>query len=1259
MALGHHGSSSGQNAKSKSNGDKVNSAAAAAATGRLTKKTNSTDNLIDYTTTSSANTSTNAPDQHCTDAMVREVQLALRYFEDAVTKGTYELLPGCATVVLETVLSMQSYALSRTTSGHTSTSSLSASITTAAPKKDDKRKGKLTTREELEMTPHERIVASTKNVCATVAKLTQWADRVIIDGCVDPSEDYVGVVIDPVRNAVIVLANHLLAISTTVPRATSFHNSLPDLASPDEPRPGPGREAPSLPSRLQKGASAPPLPPKQHVTSKPTGSSSYSQSDDSVDCHHQNVDWFSNPLFDNGAGLLRPGRPKTRGKRKNSRTGSDSSGGSKPSEFLDTTLPDFCQPQRMSICEQTVVSYIDVSPNNLARDSSSVNAAQDYHHFDAGTTSDPLHLPLATSSPRISDCRGRTSISGGVDYPDNTSSSTSSDIPPALPRKMTSHHHHQHHGGAPPVPQRKVSTYDNVFLPGQEYPRVTAFPTFQGHHRESDGRMTTPSVPPPLPPKKKHIMSYMEMFGRSVFPTGEDLLHSLTQTQDLLEAVWQQNYHDFSYLPPPPPSLQPSAHPFSHSHSVNYRHNPQSKHSKAYQLRPTKSSYYMASHCQTEAAPPLIPLIGPTCSGMPPPFPNVADDEDPGHGDREDEEDEDEGFSRRPPALPPKRGQRPVASQLSGGERTIPIVRESDGSVVVCNRQPPQRQESSSSAVSTSGAANISEAGGGGLHHHHRLSAVSGDSMASSTSSSGLGTDVHSQRQSLPSSVCGASQTPSIPPTPTPVLMTTGSSSSTTVPETTVIGSKTPSPPPPSSQTSLNARKQSKKETSPSSAKAKARRSSSKKKKSTSTNASSVPVLDQMDVRKSCSELLMYTHPANSGNDDGTNTKELLRGGTVDALIVLATQSIKNDFLYQEAFLATYRTFISTHDLLEKLVQRFRKFNHRRDERPQQQMTYKRAAHSSFSLMVRVVDGLADCDFQESLVMELLTDFMSELVSDGELVLARALRSKFIEKYEDRRSRLLPDLDTSGLSQSSKQMSLLNFKSVEIAEQMTLLDAQLFLRLDSAELILWVQEQNEDKSPNLTKFTEHFNNMSYWCRTVILQQEEAKERERLVLKFIKIMKWLRKHNNFNSYLALLSALDSAPVRRLEWQKSITEGLKEHCALIDSSSSFRAYRQALSVSTSPCIPYVGLVLQDLTFVHIGNSDSFDGKVNFAKRWQQFNILDNLRRFKKETYHFERREDIIQFFGEFEHYWSEDQMWAISESIKPRGQKQTVK
>lgn len=45
------------------------------------------------------------------------------------------------------------------------------------------------------------------------------------------------------------------------------------------------------------------------------------------------------------------------------------------------------------------------------------------------------------------------------------------------------------------------------------------------------------------------------------------------------------------------------------------------------------------------------------------------------------------------------------------------------------------------------------------------------------------------------------------------------------------------------------------------------------------------------------------------------------------------------------------------------------------------------------------------------------------------------------------------------------------------------------------------------------------------------------------------------------------------------------------------------------------PLRGLILQDLTFVHLGNPDYIDGKVNFSKRWQQFNILDSMRCFQQ--------------------------------------------
>ena len=48
---------------------------------------------------------------------------------------------------------------------------------------------------------------------------------------------------------------------------------------------------------------------------------------------------------------------------------------------------------------------------------------------------------------------------------------------------------------------------------------------------------------------------------------------------------------------------------------------------------------------------------------------------------------------------------------------------------------------------------------------------------------------------------------------------------------------------------------------------------------------------------------------------------------------------------------------------------------------------------------------------------------------------------------------------------------------------------------------------------------------------------------------------------------------SASVRRLDWQKQTSEVLQEYCRLINNSSSFCTYREAMARTTQPCIPYL--------------------------------------------------------------------------------------
>ncbi|KAI8429761.1 hypothetical protein MSG28_000307 [Choristoneura fumiferana] len=328
-----------------------------------------------------------------------------------------------------------------------------------------------------------------------------------------------------------------------------------------------------------------------------------------------------------------------------------------------------------------------------------------------------------------------------------------------------------------------------------------------------------------------------------------------------------------------------------------------------------------------------------------------------------------------------------------------------------------------------------------------------------------------------------------------------------------------------------------------------------------------------------------------------------VRGGHPDALIVLATKATK-DFAYQEAFLATYRTWVAPADLVARLMRRAHHFKPRPHE-----------LRSTLSLLTRVVNDLTMTDLEESLMQKIM-EFIYWLIEVEELPIAKALRQILVDKqkqlhFQQTSNRYEYETPTY-VSVSIRRDTLLDFKPSELAEQMTLLDAALFVRITTAEVLSWPRDQSEESSPNLTRFTEHFNKMSYWARSRILEQDEAQKRERYVRCFLKVMKALRKINNFNSYLALVSALDSPPVRRLGWPRAIVDQLHDHCAIIDSSS-----------------------------------------INFTKRWQQYHIMENMKRFHKDRqYKFKKSERIQAMFNEFDDVLSEEALWQISESLKPR-------
>ncbi|KAL1455367.1 hypothetical protein WDU94_009466 [Cyamophila willieti] len=399
--------------------------------------------------------------------------------------------------------------------------------------------------------------------------------------------------------------------------------------------------------------------------------------------------------------------------------------------------------------------------------------------------------------------------------------------------------------------------------------------------------------------------------------------------------------------------------------------------------------------------------------------------------------------------------------------------------------------------------------------------------------------------------------------------------------------------------------------------------------------------------------------------DDGKD----VRGAHPDALLVHATRDNNEN---QDIYLTTYRTFTTPLDIIIKLIDRYHTFNISSEVQSQ------RASNESFSFLKRVVSELTTNELETNLV-KLLKDFIYNLLSNGRLDAAKNLRQILLEKYEcknreekSRKSQLLTSLGVT-----TSQKTLLDFKPERLAETMTLLDSELFVKIEIPEVLSWIDQQckaeqhDEEKSPNLMKFTEHFNNVSYWARTQIIEHKSAAVREEYVLKFIKIMDHLKKMNNFNSYLALVAALSSAPIKRLSLtsyknkNSTVSDMVTAYSALIDNACNFEAYRQTLKETQPPCIPYIGIVLQDLTFAQIGNAKllnynelpshiQYKNVINFSLRQYQFKILKSMKRFQKEKHDFRRQDriEIIELFDDFETFLTEEAMWQLSEKYQPR-------
>ncbi|XP_060785998.1 rap guanine nucleotide exchange factor 4 isoform X3 [Neoarius graeffei] len=190
---------------------------------------------------------------------------------------------------------------------------------------------------------------------------------------------------------------------------------------------------------------------------------------------------------------------------------------------------------------------------------------------------------------------------------------------------------------------------------------------------------------------------------------------------------------------------------------------------------------------------------------------------------------------------------------------------------------------------------------------------------------------------------------------------------------------------------------------------------------------------------------------------------------------------------------------------------------------------------------------------------------------------------------------------------SAGSMSTLELmSSKEVAYQMTLYEWELFNCVHEHELIYHTfgRQHFKKATTNLDLFLRRFNEIQLWVVTEVCLCSTLSKRVQLLKKFIKIAAHCKEFRNLNSFFAIIMGLSNPAVSRLSqtWEKLPSKFKKvyaEYENLMDPSRNHRAYRLTVAKLDPPIIPFMPLLIKDMTFTHEGNKTFVDSLVNFEK------------------------------------------------------------
>ncbi|XP_051575019.1 rap guanine nucleotide exchange factor 5-like [Myxocyprinus asiaticus] len=197
-------------------------------------------------------------------------------------------------------------------------------------------------------------------------------------------------------------------------------------------------------------------------------------------------------------------------------------------------------------------------------------------------------------------------------------------------------------------------------------------------------------------------------------------------------------------------------------------------------------------------------------------------------------------------------------------------------------------------------------------------------------------------------------------------------------------------------------------------------------------------------------------------------------------------------------------------------------------------------------------------------------------------------------------------LFTDNGQMQQRSVKMLSMNTWDVAISLTNCDWTLFSNIHEQELVYFTLSRDSSTGHTvvLEQLLQRCNETQQWVMTEVLLCPTLCKRVQLFKKFIKIAAHCKVQRNLNSVFAIILGLNSPAVSRLTqtWEKvpgKFRKLFSELESLTDPSLNHKAYRDSFRKMKSPKIPFLPLLLKDITFIHEGNKTFLDNLVNFDK------------------------------------------------------------